>query len=80
MTNTKLLREKIDASGLKLQYIADQLGITRFGLYKKLQDGSEFKPSQIVKLCELLRIETAEEREQIFFNLKVHIREHRRTR
>ena len=66
MTNTKLLREKIDASGLKLQYIADQLGITRFGLYKKLQDGSEFKPSQIVKLCELLRIETAEEREQNF--------------
>ena len=66
MTNTKLLREKIDASGLKLQYIADQLGITRFGLYKKLQNGSEFKPSQIVKLCELLRIETAEEREQIF--------------
>lgn len=66
MTNTKLLREKIDASGLKLQYIADQLGITRFGLYKKLQDGSEFKPSQIVKLCELLRIETAEERKQIF--------------
>lgn len=66
MTNTKLLREKIDASGLKLQYIADQLRITRFGLYKKLQDGSEFKPSQIVKLCELLRIETAEEREQIF--------------
>lgn len=66
MTNTKLLREKIDASGLKLQYIADQLGITHFGLYKKLQDGSEFKPSQIVKLCELLRIETAEEREQIF--------------
>ena len=66
MTNTKLLREKIEASGLKLQYIADQLGITRFGLYKKLQDGSEFKPSQIVKLCELLRIETAEEREQFF--------------
>ena len=66
MTNTKLLREKIDASGLKLQYIADQLGITRFGLYKKLQDGSEFKPSQIVKLCELLRIETIEERAQIF--------------
>lgn len=66
MTNTKLLREKIEASGLKLQYIADQLGITRFGLYKKLQDGSEFKPSQIVILCELLRIETAEEREQIF--------------
>lgn len=66
MTNTKLLREKIEASGLKLQYIADQLGITRFGLYKKLQDGSEFKPSQIVKLCELLRIETIEERAQIF--------------
>lgn len=66
MVNTKLLREKIDASGLKLNYIADQLGITRFGLYKKLQDGSEFKPSQIMKLCNLLRIETLEERKQIF--------------
>lgn len=66
MANTKLLREKIDASGLKLNYIADQLGITRFGLYKKLQDGSEFKPSQIMKLCNLLRIETLEERKQIF--------------
>lgn len=66
MTNTKLLREKIEASGLKLQYIADQLGITRFGLYKKLQDGSEFKPSQIVILCDILKIETIEERAQIF--------------
>ena len=66
MTNTKLLREKIEASGLKLQFIADQIGLTRFGLYKKLQDGTEFKPSQIVKLCDLLKIETIEEREQIF--------------
>ena len=66
MTNTKLLREKIEASGLKLQYIADQLGITRFGLYKKLQDGSEFKPSQIVIFCDILKIETIEERAQIF--------------
>lgn len=66
MTNTKLLREKIEGSGLKLSYIADKIGLTRFGLYKKLQDGTEFKPSQIVKLCELLKIETVEEREQIF--------------
>lgn len=66
MTNTKLLLQKIDDSGLKLYFIAMRLGMTRQGLYKKIQDGSEFKPSQINVLCELLHIIDSDERRQIF--------------
>ena len=65
MTNTEKLKEIIDNSGYKFEYVAGYIGMTRCGLYKKLQDGSEFKPSQILKLCELLRIEEAQ-RAEIF--------------
>lgn len=65
MTDTKRLRELIDNSGFKLEYVAEQVGLTRCGLYKKLTDGSEFKPSQITKFCELLNI-AEDERKQIF--------------
>lgn len=65
MTDTEKLRKVIDKSGYKLEYVANYIGMTRFGLYKKLQDGSEFKPSQILKLCELLHIEDCQ-RSEIF--------------
>ena len=32
MTNTELLREKINASGYKLQFVAEKCGLTYFGL------------------------------------------------
>ena len=31
MTNTELLKEKIEQSGYKLKYVAAQLGITYYG-------------------------------------------------
>ena len=65
MTNTEKLREIIDNSGYKFEHIAAEIGMARFGLYKKLQEGSEFKPSQILKLCELLHIEE-NQRAEIF--------------
>lgn len=67
MTNTKLLQETIQSSGLKLQYIADALGISRAALNNKIQNVTQFKAGEISKLCDLLRIETAELKEQIFF-------------
>lgn len=70
MTNTELLKERIDRSGLKLQYIAEQLGLTRFGLYKKLNGESEFRQSEIMKIGELLSL-TAEDRDALFFGHKV---------
>lgn len=65
MPNTNKLREIIDGSGYKYEYVADYIGMTRYGLYRKLQEGSEFKPSQIIKLCELLKIDDCQ-RAEIF--------------
>lgn len=66
MTNTKLLLRKIDDSGLKHNYIAMRIGMTNAGFSRKLQTGTEFKPSQINVLCELLHIVDPAERKEIF--------------
>lgn len=68
MTNTKLLRDKIDASGLKLNYIASQLWISPKALTMKIENQTQFKAAEIKRLSEILGIETAEEREQIFLS------------
>lgn len=68
MTNTKLLREKIDASGLKLSYIASLLWISPKALTMKIENQTQFKAAEIKRLSEILGIETAEEREQIFLS------------
>lgn len=70
MTNTKALRDKIDESGYKLRYIAQQLGITYQGFLKKINNESEFKASEIQILFELLPM-TETERDAIFFTQNV---------
>lgn len=72
MTNTKLLREKIEASGLKLSYIASQLRISRAALTMKIENKSDFRQKEIVKLCELLGITTAKEKDLIFLSEKLN--------
>lgn len=72
MTNTELLEKKIEDSGLKKSYIAKAIGLkSTFGLSKKINNITEFKASEIDALCELLNIETLEEKEAIFFAIKV---------
>lgn len=66
MTNTVLLRQRIKGSGLKLQYIADYLGISRAALTMKIENVSDFRQNEIKKLCELLHIESAAEKALIF--------------
>lgn len=66
MTNALLLRKKIAESGLKKSFIADAINMTLTGFEKKLVQQTEFKPSQIIVLCDLLRIEDPEERKEIF--------------
>ncbi|GKH02820.1 hypothetical protein CE91St54_42080 [Hungatella hathewayi] len=73
MTDTKILRKKISESGLKLQFIAEKLGISRYALSMKLDNRSEFKTSEVATLCELLGISCLEEKEEIFFKLKVDL-------
>lgn len=64
--NTELLQKKIDDSGLKRSFIAAKLGRSRQALDDKIKGRTEFLPSEIRVLCELLRIENDDERRQIF--------------
>lgn len=66
MTNTKLLEEAIDRSGLKKGKIAERLGISRAGLINLINNRAEFRASQIMTLCDLLSLTTAQ-RDAIFF-------------
>ena len=67
MTDTKMLEELIDKSGLKRGFIAQALNISNQALYNKIRNITEFKPSEIVIMCKLLNITDLTIREQIFF-------------
>jgi DNA-binding phage protein len=66
MTDTKLLRDHIEASGMKYVHIAKKLGLSAYGLQRKIENDSEFKASEIVKLCEVLNLDI-KARDNIFF-------------
>lgn len=70
MTNTPLLRKKLDESGYKLRFVAKQLGITYQGFLKKINNETEFKASEIQALKDFLNL-TDEERDMIFFTNEV---------
>ena len=66
MRYLKSLKEKIDNSGLKLIGVANHLGISREGLYKKLNGETEFKASEIAKLTNLLKLSVKEQKLYFF--------------
>ena len=67
MTDTELLRSKIEEKGLKLNSIASQLGLTYYALSLKISNKSEFKAEEIQKICTILSINSLREKENIFF-------------
>lgn len=67
MTNTELLKKKIDESGYKIKFIAEKLGISYYGFLRKVNNDSEFKIKEVQTLCKLLNIRN-DEREKIFFS------------
>ncbi len=67
MTDEILLRRKIKEKGLKINFIANELGLSTYGLMLKIQNKSEFKTSEVNGLCEILGIDSLEEKETIFF-------------
>lgn len=71
MTDTDALRSLIKSNGIKLIYIAEQLGLSAYGLQLKIDNKTEFKAGEIAKLCEILGITSLREKEQIFFAKKV---------
>lgn len=69
MTNSKMLKEKITASGVTITFLAECLGCSRNRIYSIL-DGSECTASEIIGLSEALHM-TKEERDAIFLSVKV---------
>ena len=63
--DVELLREKVKDSGMKIEPLAKAVGLTREGFYKKLDRRTEWKPSQILVLCEYLRL-SEDDRQKIF--------------
>lgn len=67
MTNSELLRDKITSKGLKYAYIAKEIGLSHQSLIRKIDNKTDFKAGEIKALCDILQIETLEEKESIFF-------------
>jgi hypothetical protein len=65
-----LLNEEIVDSGITITAIARKLGITREGLYKKINNETEFKASEILSMQKILNL-TNKKRDSIFFANKV---------
>ncbi len=51
MTNSKLIRKTIKDRGLKIKYVAEQMGLSRCGLHKKMDNETEFKVSEVEAFC-----------------------------
>lgn len=66
MINTELLKQKINISGYRFSWIAKQLKLSSYGLRKKLNNDTEFKVSEVSKICKILTIND-KERDTIFF-------------
>ena len=71
MTNTNLFKKKMKDKGLKQMYIAEKIGITSYSLSLKINNKNDFKSKEIQKICELLSINTLEEKDKIFFGKQV---------
>lgn len=67
MTNSELLKETINESGLKLSFIAEKIGISRDSLYRKINNKTPFNQYEIAALCDVLKIVSSKKMDAIFF-------------
>ncbi len=70
MTDKTKLEIAIIKSGLTKHEVAKRLGLSDMGFYKKLNNVTEFKASEIAKLKEILKLKAIE---PIFFATKVEL-------
>lgn len=68
-----MLSDEITDSGMTITAIAKKIGITREGFYKKLNNETEFKASEISALQKILRL-TNKKRDEIFFAKEVELK------
>ena len=68
LINTKKLNDRIESSGMKKSYIADEMGISRQALWGKMTNKVKFTPDEQQYLVEKLDIRTMKEFRDIFFS------------
>ena len=66
MTNQELFLKKMNLCGYKVETLAKAIGLSRAGLYKKINNNNEFKASEIKKISRLFGL-SPEEQDSIFF-------------
>jgi len=71
MTDTLKLELYISKSGYKVSYISKCLNLSTQGFKNKINNKTQFKTEEISILCDLLKIDTLEEKESVFFAQKV---------
>ena len=67
MTNTALLKKKIQERGVKIGFLVEKLNTSYHWLNQKIENKKDFKVREIIALCEALEITDINERDQIFF-------------
>lgn len=73
LTDSEKLNNAIAESGMKITAIAKKLGITREGFYRKLNNETEFKASEISAMQTILNLSN-EARDSIFFAKEVELK------
>lgn len=72
----KSLKDVIIEKGFRISWIANQLNITRYTLYNKINGVTEFTASEIAKLTEILHLSNLEVK-SIFFKKYSDLKSHR---
>ncbi len=67
MTDTKALMQIIKKSGYKYTFIAEKLGLSYQALRNKIVNKTEFLPTEIETLCNLLGMTDIKQKNDIFF-------------
>lgn len=58
--DTELLSQYISNSGLKIGYLAEQLGVTEQAFHKKRTGKAPFRAAEVYVLCDLCKISEAD--------------------
>lgn len=67
MTNSLEFEIALKRSGLTKRELAKALNISEMSLYKKINNITEFKASELSKLYEIFALSTLEAQQKIFF-------------
>jgi transcriptional regulator with XRE-family HTH domain len=67
MTDTNKFKIAMIEAGVTTKQIMESLGITRSALWNKMNNRSDFRQLELNKLFDLLKLDTWEKRQSIFF-------------